>query len=151
MGGMGETETSFLELQDWLREECVRQGRENVEFPSGEWKKGIWRMGNFPAGEGSHFVVDLNPKSQEVTVGFRTSGRYLNESIEQQIMDLADGSMEEFLQDGLDEVGLEGDYRVDHYRDEGEFGFTTNVSAQAREEIAGLLRAYLVVFEPLLQ
>lgn len=148
---MGDKETSFQGLQSWLREECKRQGRANVEFPSGEWRNGIWRMGDFPAGEDSHFVVDLNPQAEEVTVGFRTSGRYLNESIEQRIMDLADGSMEEFLQDGLDEVGLEGDYRVDHYRDEGEFGFTTTVPGEAREQIGGLLRAYLIVFEPLLQ
>ena len=130
---------------------CEGQGRENGVFPSGEWKNGIWRVADFSVAEGSHFVVDLNPENQEVTIGFRTSQRYLNESIEQRIMDLAGGSMEEFLEDGLDQVGLEGDYSVDHYRDEGEFGFSTTVPASNREQIAGLLGAYFSVFEPLVQ
>lgn len=139
------------ELQEWIKKECQNQGRENVVFPSGEWKKGIWRVADFPVAQGSHFVVDLNQQSQEVTVGFRTSQRYLNESIEQRIMDLAGGSMEEFLEDGLDEMDLEGDYSVDHYRDEGEFGFSTTVPASNREQISGLLGAYFSVFEPLVE
>ena len=134
-----------------MKKECDGPGRKNGVFPSGEWKNGIWRAADFPVAEGSHFVVDLNLQKQEVTVGFRTSQRYLNESIEQRIMDLAGGSMEEFLEDGLDQVGLEGDYSVDHYRDEGEFGFSTTVPASNREQIIGLLGAYFVVFEPLIE
>lgn len=145
---MSEQVSLIQEVEDWLKQEAQKQGRKSVHFPSTEWKKGSWRVADFNAREGSHFVVDLDPERKEVTLGFRTAGRYLNESIEQRIMDVADGSMAEFLEEGLDQVGLEGNYTMDHYRDEGEFCFTTTVPATSRQEISGLLQAYFVVFEP---
>ncbi|MBI4446578.1 MAG: hypothetical protein HY645_11800 [Acidobacteria bacterium] len=142
------TSKSFEELQGAIKTECQRKAITGVQFPAESAINDMRRLADAPRG-GGHFTIDFRSEDGQVILGFRTADRYLNESIEQHILHVADGSMEEFLEEGLDRVGLEGRFGVDHYRDQKEFCFTTTLAPGSHEIICDLLRAYLAAFEPL--
>ncbi len=112
----------------------------------------------FEMGEDCWLEVVVRPLVPQVRVGFLTTDRWKSEEIEQAIQDSGD-TMEEFVEMGFSEAGLDWDEPpVEHYRDAGEFFcFITPLEIEelfdlAEGEVQGkvvrMLEGYLVAFGP---
>ncbi len=112
----------------------------------------------FEAGESCWFEVAVRPMIPQVRVGFVTSDRWKSEELEQAIQDSGD-SMEEFVESGFTEAGLDWDEPpVEHHREAGEFFyFVTPLALEEvaelddtpiRDKVVRMLEGYLIAFGP---
>ena len=85
------------------------------------------------AGEGSHYEIAVRLAQREVRVGFLTSERALNESIEQGILDSGD-SLDELMEAELDDLG-EPPVGMEHFLERPAFCYTTAVSLDGPEAL----------------
>jgi len=81
--------------------------------------------------------VSLRPLIPQVRVGVVTDDRWKSEEIEQAVQDSGD-TMEEFLELGFEDAGLDWDEPpVEHYRDKGKwFSFITPLELDRLEMLA---------------
>jgi len=112
----------------------------------------------FEASESCWFEVAVRPMVPQVRVGFVTNDRWKSEEVEQAIQDSGD-SMEEFVESGFSEAGLDWDEPpVEHYREADElFYFATPLvlddvvdldETAVRDKVVRMLEGYLIAFGP---
>lgn len=115
----------------------------------------------FAAAPSCWFEVALRPFIPQIRVGFLTDDRWKSEEIEQAIQDSGD-SMEEFVELGFEEAGLDWEEpTVEHYRDGGKyFYFATPLTLddledldqeEVRNKALKMLEGYLLAFGPALE
>jgi hypothetical protein len=85
------------------------------------------------AGEGSHYEIRVRLSRQEVRVGFLTTDRALNESIEQSILDSGD-TLDELMEVELDELG-EAPVAMEHYFERPAFCYVASLPASGPEAL----------------
>ena len=110
------------------------------------------------AGEGSHYEILVRLSRQEVRVGFLTTDRALNESIEQGILDSGD-SLDELMEVELDDLG-EAPVTMEHNFERPAFCYVTSLplprpealdSPPMRQRIEHLIDACCALFQGYLE
>ena len=115
----------------------------------------------FDVGASCWFEVSIRPSIPQIRVGFLTDDRWRSEEVEQAIQDSGD-TMEEFVEIGFDEAGLNWEEPpVEHYRDSGKyFYFATPLPLEdlddleqeaVRNKVIRMLEGYLIAFGPALE
>lgn len=115
----------------------------------------------FAAAPSCWFELALRPFVPQIRVAFLTDDRWRSEEVEQAIQDSGD-TMEEFLELGFEDAGLEWEEpTVEHYRDGGKyFYFATPLTLDDLDDLDGdevrdkalrMLEGYLVAFGPALE
>jgi hypothetical protein len=85
------------------------------------------------AGEGSHYEILVRLSRQEVRVGFLTTDRALNESIEQSILDSGD-TLDELMEVELDDLG-EAPVSMEHYFERPAFCYVASLPLTGPEAL----------------
>jgi hypothetical protein len=110
------------------------------------------------AGEGSHYEILVRPGREEVRVGFLTTDRALNETIEQGILDSGD-SLDELMEVELDDLG-EAPVTMEHFFERPAFCYVTSLpqpgpealdSPELRRRIEHLIDACCALFQEYLE
>lgn len=86
------------------------------------------------AGAGSHYEVAVRLAERAVRVGFLTTDRVVNESIEQGILDSGD-SLDDLMEVELDDLGEEP-AAMEHFFERPAFCYSTAVPLATPEELA---------------
>ena len=114
----------------------------------------------FEAAPKCWFEVAVRPTIPQVRVGFLTNDRWISEGAEEAIESSGD-SMNEFVESGFDDAGLEwANPPVEHFREEGEFFYFATPLAldeiadlnndDVRNKVLRMLEGYLIAFGPAL-
>jgi hypothetical protein len=110
----------------------------------------------WPIGESLFLEVTVRPHIPQVRIGVVTDDRWKSEELEQSVEDSGD-TMEEFLELGFDEAGLEWEEPpVEHYRDQGKwFSFMTPLEiasvsqlgdSSVRDKVMRMIRGYCMSY-----
>jgi len=114
-------DTHAEQFQRWLEE--TYSGDERFGAVHRLQGRGVDAGARLEAGEGSWYEVAVRLAPRDVRVGFLTSDRALNESIEQGILDSGD-SLDELLEVELDDLG-EPPAPMEHFFERPAFCYTT--------------------------
>jgi hypothetical protein len=95
----------------------------------------------------SWFELEKNEDENKIRISFATSNRTVNEDIEHAILDSKD-PIDDFVYDGMEEAGEEGEHKVEHYHD-GVFRYAIDlpldkegVDEQAARVLDGLFNTF---------
>lgn len=148
--------SAWKEFQSWLATLPPASAELKTIVPPLETAAAPSSLLQWHAGGEGWFDVEASPADDWLQVGFKTGKRYLNEEIESNVLHKFD-SLEEMLEEGLNDLDLEGPYPVDHYR-EIVFCYTTKFegvspklsSPGLRQQVHDLLRGYVQAFSAFL-
>lgn len=147
--------TQVTQFREWVAAQLA--GDETFGDPMVEDRPdGSTLTTRWPIGESLYLEVTVRPHLPQVRVGLVTDDRWKSEELEQGVEDSGD-SMEEFLELGFDEAGLEWEEPpVEHYRDQGKwFSFMTPVDLERvsqlgdesiRDKVMKMIRGYCLSY-----
>jgi hypothetical protein len=118
-------------FQQWL--EATYTGDERFGAVHRLQGNGIDAGVRLEAGEGSYYEIAVRLAKGDIRVGFLTSDRALNESIEQGILDSGD-SLDELMEVELDDLG-EPPMPMEHFFERPTFCYTTALPLQEQEAL----------------
>lgn len=117
--------TQVSQFREWVAER-LKDDETFGEPQADDRADGSTLTTRWPISESLYLEVTVRPHIPQVRIGVVTDDRWKSEELEQSVEDSGD-SMEEFLELGFDEAGLEWEEPpVEHYRDQGKwFSFMT--------------------------
>jgi hypothetical protein len=118
-------------FQQWL--EAIYTGDERFGAVHRLQGSGIDAGVRLEAGEGSYYELAVRLAKRDIRVGFLTSDRALNESIEQGILDSGD-SLDELMEVELDDLG-EPPASMEHFFERPAFCYTTTLPLPGSEAL----------------
>jgi hypothetical protein len=120
----GVSDQNVEQFQRWLEEKYAGDER----FSGTHGVPGAAAGVRMEAGENSYYEIAALPDQRELRVGFMTSDRSLNETIEQAILDSGD-TLEELMEVELDDLGEEPAPMI-HYFERPAFCYSARLSLE---------------------